>query len=120
MWKDSIITTDVGIFGVDTVAKAIWQLVGDQVSIVSTRTINKFLIDNIDLSETVKYPYVGHVNVKTHYNKNKHDVIFTYYNDIPYILPKDIVGIVDINNRSEGVDIDGNIVLDPDGNPYII
>jgi hypothetical protein len=28
MWKDSIIVTDVGIFGVDTVAKAIWKLSG--------------------------------------------------------------------------------------------
>jgi hypothetical protein len=85
MWKDSIIVTDVGVFGVDTVAKAIWKIIGQEVHIISTRRINKFLIDNIDLNETTKYPYVGKINIKSHYNKNKQDVIFTYYNDIPYL-----------------------------------
>lgn len=112
MWKDSIIVTDVGIFGVDTVAKAIWKLSGQQVDIISTKTINKFLIDNIDLTEATKFPYVGHINVKSHYNKNKQDVIFTYYNDIPYILPNDgdIVGVDEFNR---GIDIDGNVVTYP-------
>ena len=119
MWKDSIVVTDVGVFGVDTVAKAIWKLTGEQLDIVSTRTINKFLVDNIDMSETTRFPYIGHVNVKTHYNKNKHDVIFTYYNDIPYLNPN-VDSIVDINQFGEGVDKNGNVVLDKDNNPYIL
>ena len=40
------------------------------------------------MSEFITSPYIGHINVKTHYNKFKHDIIFTYYNDIP----KDING----------------------------
>lgn len=119
MWKDSIIATDVGIFGVDTVAKAIWKLSGQQLDIISTRTVNKFLIDNIDLSEATKFPYVGHINVKSHYNKNKQDIIFTYYNDIPYILPDESVVGVDDYNRA--IDKDGNIIqLDVEKKPLII
>lgn len=117
MWKDSIISTDVGIFGVDTVAKVIWKLVGEQVNIISNLSISKFLIDNIDMSETTRYPYTGHINVKTHYNKNKQDVIFTYYNDIPYILP-DATGIVDIDNEGFGIDSSGNRVIDSNQTPY--
>lgn len=112
MWKDSIIVTDVGIFGVDTVAKAIWKLAGQQVDIISTKTINKFLIDNIDLTEATKFPYIGHINVKSHYNKNKQDVIFTYYNDIPYILPADS-NIVRVDELNRGIDSDGNVVTYP-------
>lgn len=111
-WKDSIIATDAGIFGVDTVAKAIWKLSGETVEIISTRTVNKFLIDNIDLSEFTKQPYIGHINVKTHYNANKHDVIFTYYNDTPYSVPDEFksMGVVGINDAGIGVDKDNKEV----------
>jgi hypothetical protein len=34
------------------------------------------------MSEFTLRPYVGHINIKTHYNKFKEDVMFTYYNDI--------------------------------------
>lgn len=83
MWKDSVIVTDNFIYGVDTIAKKIWQIQGAKVVIISDQKVEKFLIDNIDLSELTMKPYIGHINVKTHYNAFKHDVIFTYYNDIP-------------------------------------
>lgn len=118
MWKDSIISTDYGIFGVDTVAKAIWKLAGQDVSVVSTRTINKFLIDNIDLTEATKYPYIGRINVKTHYNKNKHDVIFTYYNDTPYQIPIG-VKVSSINEQNQALDEKGNIIY-IDDTPLIL
>ena len=85
MWKDSIIATDRGIYGVDTVGKKIWRCVGAQpLQFISDHIVGKFLIDNIDTSEFTTTPYIGHINVKTHYNAFKHDVMFTYYNDIPY------------------------------------
>lgn len=89
MWKDSIISTDSGIYGVDTVSKKIWKCDGlKPLTILSDHVVSKFLIDNINMSEFITSPYIGHINVKTHYNKFKHDIIFTYYNDIP----KDING----------------------------
>lgn len=83
MWKDSVVTTDHFIYGVDTIAKKIWQIVGNKVNLISDQRVENFLIDNIDLSEFNMHPFIGHINVKSHYNAFKGDVMFTYYNDIP-------------------------------------
>jgi hypothetical protein len=40
------------------------------------------------MSEFNFRPYVGHINIKSHYNKFKEDVMFTYYNDILYEMSK--------------------------------
>lgn len=121
MWKDSIIDTEFGIFGVDTVTKTIWHLAGQEVRPISDRVINKFLIDNIDLSEFVRFPYIGHVNVKSHYNANKKDVIFTYYNDIPYYIDDTWkgLGVVAVNKDGLGIDTNGEVVRDNDGQTCI-
>ena len=85
MWKDSVIETQGYIYGLDTVAKLIWRIdANTNPQILSQLKVEKFLIDSIDISEFVNKPYVGRVNVKAHYNAFKHDVIFTYYNDILY------------------------------------
>ena len=85
MWKDSVIETQGYIYGVDSVAKIIWRVSGEgKFESLSTMKVEKFLIDNLDMSEFVNKPYVGHVNIKSHYNAFKHDVLFTYYNDILY------------------------------------
>jgi hypothetical protein len=34
------------------------------------------------MSEFTLRPYIGHISIKSHYNKFKEDVMFTYYNDI--------------------------------------
>jgi len=52
--------------------------------------VGKFLIDNLDMSEFNFKPYIGHINIKSHYNAFKHDVMFTYYRDLLYLLPNDI------------------------------
>ena len=87
IWKDSVIETDQGIFGVDSVAKKIWQIQGVQLTTISDMKVQKFLNDNLDMSEFVFRPYVGHINIKTHYNKFKEDVMFTYYNDLLWKVP---------------------------------
>lgn len=85
MWKDSIIESQGYIYGLDSVAKVIWRVnTQGQLEIISQLKVEKFLIDNLDMSEFTTDPYIGHVNIKTHYNAFKHDIIFTYYNDILY------------------------------------
>lgn len=84
MWQDSIlyIPEQYCVFGVDTVAKKIWQITPNHsYKIISDNRISKFLIDFIDLSEFDFTEYLGHINVKTHYNAFKQDVIFTFYKD---------------------------------------
>lgn len=80
-WQESIILTPYGVYGVDTVAKKIWRTTGNNVEILSDIKVNKFLVDNITLSEKELTPIIGIRNVKTHYNANKSDVMFTFYDN---------------------------------------
>lgn len=111
MWKDSVVSTNYGVFGVDSVAKVIWHASGEGVTPLSDATVGKFLVDNIDMSEFEQTPYIGHINIKTHFNAFKRDLIFTYYNDKLYKYsdecPSDKYSInadgyyVSLNNPSE-------------------
>ena len=47
---------------------------------ISDMKIQQYLNDHIQLSEDDKYPTISLLNVKSHYNNNKGDVIFTFYN----------------------------------------
>ncbi len=49
-------------------------------SLATYGKVNKYLIDNISLGERENTPIIGVRNVKTHYNANKSDVMFTFYN----------------------------------------
>ena len=82
-WSESIVKSEVGyVYGVDTVQKKIWRVKGQQIEILSDFKVNKFLIDNISLGERETNPIIGLKNVKTHYNNNKKDIMFTFYDDI--------------------------------------
>jgi hypothetical protein len=71
------------IYGVDTVAKKIWRTQGSQVEFISDHKVSKFLNEWIKLSEFDYKAYQGHIDVKTHYNNFKNDVIFTFVKDVP-------------------------------------
>ena len=81
-WKDSIIKTPRGIYGVDTIGKKIWRTNGGEFEILSDFRIQKFLNKNITLQERENTPILGIRNVKTHYNKFKNDVMFTFYDNL--------------------------------------
>lgn len=81
-WKDSIIRTDLGIYGVDTSAKKIWFTNGKEFQCISEFRIQQFLNNNISLKERELKPIIGVRNVKTHYNKYKGDIMFTFYDDL--------------------------------------
>jgi hypothetical protein len=79
-WQESVVKTKTGIYGIDTVAKKIWQSDGQTLINISDLKVQKFLNDNINLKESDKIPEIGIKNVKSHYNKNKGDIMFTFYN----------------------------------------
>lgn len=79
-WQESVVKTKTGIYGIDTVAKKIWMSDGQSFVVISDLKVQKFLNDNVDLLESNKLPILGLRNVKTHYNKTKGDIIFTFYN----------------------------------------
>jgi len=77
-----VIKTDKGIYGVDTIAKTIWMIAGtNSPMILSDLKVRKFLLENISLSEREFETVIGIRNVKTHYNREKGDVMFTFYDN---------------------------------------
>ena len=87
-WKDSIIKTPSGVYGVDTVAKKIWRVKEGQIELISDMRVQEFLNQNISLTERELIPLVGVRNVKTVYNAFKHDVMFTFYDNLHGIHEK--------------------------------
>ena len=87
-WKDSIIKTPSGIYGVDTVAKKIWRVKEGQIELISDMKVQEFLNQNISLSERELTPIIGVRNVKTLYNQYKHDIMFTFYDNLQGIHEK--------------------------------
>ena len=81
-WRESIIKTPSGVYGVDTVAKKIWRVREGQIELISDMKIQEFLNQNISLSERELSPIIGVRNVKTFYNAFKHDVMFTFYDNL--------------------------------------
>ena len=81
-WKESIIKTPYGIYGVDTIAKKIWRTNGSTFECISDFKIQEFLNQNISLTERELNPIIGVRNVKSHYNANKGDVMFTFYDNL--------------------------------------
>lgn len=81
-WPDSVIKTDRGIYGVDTIGKKIWRTNGETFECISDFRIQEFLNQNISLTERELTPIIGIRNVKTHYNKFKGDVMFTFYDNL--------------------------------------
>lgn len=80
-WQDSIIKTPYAVYGIDTSTKKIWKVDSSQVTIISDFKVEYFLNSNINLSEKDSEPYLGIRNIKTHYNQNKSEVMFTFYNN---------------------------------------
>lgn len=91
-WADSVVQTPYGIYGVDTVAKKIWKITvvkgNFQLITISDFKVQKFLVDNITLSEKETKPFIGIRNVKSHYNAYKNDIMFTFYDDINNVEEK--------------------------------
>ena len=81
-WKESVIKTPKAIYGVDTVAKKIWRTNGQVFECISDFRVQEFLNQNITLTEREFTPIVGIRNVKTHFNKFKNDVMFTFYDNL--------------------------------------
>ena len=83
IWPDSVIKTNIGVYGIDTYAKKIWRYSdANGFELLSDMKVQRFLNDNIVLSERDKFPIVALKNVKTHFNAHKGDVMFTFYNHL--------------------------------------
>lgn len=79
-WSDSIIRTPNGFYGIDTTAKKIWRYNETEgFVLLSDMRVQSFLNKNITVNINDLFKTTGIVNVKTHYNENKNDVMFVFY-----------------------------------------
>lgn len=81
-WGESVIKTQNYIYGVDTIGKKIWRTNGQIFECISDFKVQEYLNNNITLTERELTPIIGIRNVKTHYNKFKNDVMFTFYDNL--------------------------------------
>lgn len=82
-WRESVIKTPRGIYGVDTIGKKIWRTNGfDTFECISDFKVQEFLNKNISLTERELDPIIGVRNVKSHFNRFKNDVMFTFYDNL--------------------------------------
>ena len=82
IWADSIIRTPLGIYGVDSSAKKIWRYTDSKgFETISDMVVQRFLNDNLLVTESDKYTNILTRNIKTHYNAYKGDVMFTFIKD---------------------------------------
>lgn len=78
-WKDSIIQTSDTVYGIDTVTRKVWRVAGGSFEIISDTKVSSFL--NNHLIADVYQLDIASMNVVSHYNSNKRDVLFTLYDD---------------------------------------
>lgn len=78
VWPESIIKTFRFVYGIDTVTKKIWRTDGSSLEIISDFKIQKFLNENIKIGELEKDRTVWINFVKSHFNIDKQDVLFTF------------------------------------------
>ena len=75
-FPDSVIKTPFGIYGIDVLSKKIWYTDGSSLQIISDFKVQSFLNKNLKYFDDIN----ENINIKTHYNKYKNDVLFTGYN----------------------------------------
>ena len=75
-WANSVILTPYGIFGIDVNSKKIWICDGSTLKIISDFSVQQFLNNYLKVSNTYN---ILNCSIKTHYNRNKNDVMFTLY-----------------------------------------
>ena len=81
-WRDSVIKTPRAVYGVDTIGKKIWRTNGESFECISDFKVQEFLNKNISLTERETEPVIGIRNVKSHFNRFKNDVMFTFYDNL--------------------------------------
>lgn len=81
-WRDSVIKTPRAVYGVDTIGKKIWRTNGESFECISDFKVQEFLNQHISLTERELEPVIGIRNVKSHFNRFKNDVMFTFYDNL--------------------------------------
>ena len=86
-YEHSVIRTPLGIYGIDVDAKKIWRFTDKQgFETISDMKVETFLEDSLRSLYNIELP---DIDVRTHYNAFKGDIIFTWYDKKSSTLDKD-------------------------------
>ena len=101
-YPNSVIRTPIGVYGVDTDARKIWRFSDKQgFETISDMKIESYLNDNLftDANSVIET-----IDVRTHYNAFKGDVMFTFYNTKkPYLIVPDEIDLYEGEERLYGI-----------------
>lgn len=77
-YEHSVIRTPIGVYGIDTDARKIWVFGEKQgFKTISDMNVESYLNDNLFTDKSVN---IQTVDIRSHYNATKGDVMFTFYN----------------------------------------
>ena len=76
-YEHSVIRTPIGVYGIDTDARKVWRCsTSNGFQTLSDMHIETYLNDELDTNKLVDMPLL---DVRTHYNDTKGDLMFTFY-----------------------------------------
>lgn len=76
-YEHSVIRTPIGVYGIDIDARKIWRIsTSNGFQTLSDMHIETYLNDELDTNKLVDMPLL---DVRTHYNDTKGDLMFTFY-----------------------------------------
>lgn len=92
-YPHSVIRTPIGVYGIDTDARKIWRVTDKGFETISDMKIETYLNDNLFTNIN---SIIQTVDVRTHYNAFKGDVMFTFYNtENPYLIVPSTIDILE-------------------------
>lgn len=92
-YPHSVIRTPIGVYGIDTDARKIWRVTDKGFETISDMKIETYLNDNLFTNIN---SIIQTVDVRTHYNAFKGDVMFTFYNtENPYLIIPSTIDILE-------------------------
>lgn len=81
-YEHSVVRTPIGIYGIDTDARKIWRFsTANGFQTLSDMHVESYLNDELDTNKSVDMPLL---DVRTHYNDTKGDLMFTFYRKDKY------------------------------------
>lgn len=81
-YEHSVIRTPIGVYGIDTDARKVWRCsTTNGFQTLSDMHIETYLNDELDTNKLVDIPLL---DVRTHYNDTKGDLMFTFYRKNKY------------------------------------
>lgn len=90
-YEHSVIRTPIGVYGIDTNARKVWRVSTQKgFETLSDMKIESYLNDELGTNASIDLPLV---DVRTHYNATKGDIMFTFFKKLFKKRPKTVAPV---------------------------